>query len=175
MAPLRLEIYRAKCFVYSVLKQARCHTSRPKQSQSSQLDSTTQLAINHLKMESRTTACKVPWDINSHLLPSSIAAWVRFFFLLFFFFKFLTGKKGKNIIARRKNPGFVFFSEENILCSPGIDLITSSLEEGSGSFSLLSVLTGTACNSTSCGTITALWLPQTQGPGVQVLTCDPFH
>lgn len=40
MVPERLEIYIAECFTYSVLKQAGCHDSRPKQSQSLQLDST---------------------------------------------------------------------------------------------------------------------------------------
>lgn len=110
MAPLRLEIYRAEYFTYSVLEQARCHMCRPKQSQSSQLDSTTQLAINHLKMESRTSACKVPWDINPHLLPSSTGVPLESenLFIFLFLFKFLTGK-GKNIIARRKNPGVFWF------------------------------------------------------------------
>lgn len=105
MAPLRLEIYRAEYFTYSVLEQARCHMCRPKQSQSSQLDSTTQLAINHLKMESRTSACKVPWDINPHLLPSSTGVGVRKSFFLFLF-KFLTGKD-KILLQEEKILGFL--------------------------------------------------------------------
>lgn len=56
MAPWRLEIYIAECFTYSVLKQVRC--------QSSQLGFATQLAINYLKIESRTFALQVSWDTN---------------------------------------------------------------------------------------------------------------